>query len=125
MGGAALAAAGHRDVRGGLLPAVAGRRPRLLLLSTVEAFAVRRMLRPLAGWVLGVGAYYLLIGFTTVSVTGLLADNPALADKAAQAGFSALGAIDGFTATLFALLALPVGGFTAVRMSAFVTAEAG
>ena len=125
VGGSALAAAGRRDVRGGLVAAAAGRRPRLVLLSSMEAFAVRRMLRPLTGWVVGVGAYYLLIGFTTVSVTDFLAGNPALADEAAQAGFTALGAIEGFAATLFALLALPVSGFTAVRVSAFMTAETG
>ncbi|MBQ1073279.1 hypothetical protein KBX06_08885 [Micromonospora sp. C31] len=125
LGGAAIVAAGHRDVRGGLVAAAAGRRSRLVLLGSVEAFAVRRVLRPLTGWALGVGAYYLLIGFTTLSVTDFLTDNPAFAAEAARAGFTALGAVEGFTATLFALLALPVGGFTAVRMSAFVAAETG
>ncbi|GAA3953197.1 hypothetical protein [Actinoplanes auranticolor] len=120
---AVLAAAGHRDVQGGLIAVASGRRPRLRLLSTVETFALRRLLRPLTGWALGVGAYYLLIGFTTVSVTGFLAGNPALADEAARAGFTGLGAVEGFIATLFALLALPVGAFTAVRMSAYVAAE--
>lgn len=121
--GAALSAAGRRDVRGGLVPATSGRRPRLGLLNTVEAFAVRRMMWPLAGWVLGIGAYYLLIGLTTITATELLADNPALADEAARAGFTGLAAVEGFTATLFALLAMPVGAFAAVRMSAFVAAE--
>ena len=124
LAGAALVAAGHRDVRGGLVAAASGRRPHLALLATVEAFAVRRVLRPLTGWALGIGAYYLLIGFTAVSVTEFLAGSPALADEAARAGFSGLGAVEGFTATMFALLALPVGGFAAARMSAFVTAEA-
>ena len=123
LGVAAVAAAGHRDVRGGLVAASAGRRPRLRLLTTVEGFATRRMLRPLLGWALGIGAYYLLIGFTAVSITGFLADNPALADEAANAGFASLGVVEGFTATLFALLAMPVGGFVAVRVSAFVAAE--
>lgn len=123
LAGVALAAAGRRDVRGGLVAAASGRRPWLGLLSSVEAFAVRRLLRPLTGWALGIGAYYLLIGCTTVSVTDFLTDNPALAGEAARAGFTGLGAVEGFTATLFALLALPVGGFTAVRMSAFVAAE--
>ncbi|MFI6784672.1 hypothetical protein [Micromonospora sp. NPDC050276] len=121
--GTALGAAGHRDVRGGLVAPAAGRQPQLILLSSVEGFAVRRVLRPLTGWALGVGAYYLLIGCTAMSVTGFLADNPALAAEAARAGFAALGAVDGFAATLFALLALPVGGFCAVRMSAFIAAE--
>lgn len=121
--GVAVAAAGRRDVRGGLIAVAAGRGPRQMLLTGVGAFAVRRMLRPLTGWVLGIGAYYLLIGFTTVSVTEFLSDNPALAEEATRAGFTALGAVEGFAATLFALLALPVGGFTAVRVSAFVAAE--
>ena len=45
LAGAALAAAGHRDVRGGLVAAASGRRPRLGLLSEVEAFAARRRRR--------------------------------------------------------------------------------
>ncbi|MEU4689861.1 hypothetical protein [Actinoplanes sp. NPDC023714] len=124
IGALALVAARHRDVRGGLVPAAAGRRPRTLLLASVETFAVRRALRPLAGWMIGVGAYYLLIGLTAVSVTGFLRDNPALAGEAAEAGFASLGSVAGFAATLFAILALPVGAFTAVRMGAFVAAEA-
>jgi ABC-2 type transport system permease protein len=93
------------------------------LLTSVETFAVRRVLRPLAGWMIGLGAYYLLIGLTAVSVTDFLRDNPALAGRATQAGFETLGSITGFAATLFAILALPVGAFTAVRMSSFIAAE--
>ncbi|MEU4624847.1 hypothetical protein AB0G04_33355 [Actinoplanes sp. NPDC023801] len=120
---AMLAAAGRRDVRGGLVAASPSRPPRLRLLGSVEMFALRRLLRPLSGWALGIGAYYLLIGMTAVSVTDFLAGDPALADGAAEAGFGDIGAVKGFTATLFAILALPVGGFTAVRMAAFVAAE--
>ncbi|WP_250036674.1 ABC transporter permease [Paractinoplanes maris] len=122
VAGAALVLAGRRDLRGGLFAERSGRRPRLRLLSGVEAFAVRRMVRPLTGWALGIGAYYLLIGLTAVSITEFLTGNPRLADEAARAGFS-LGAVEGFTATLFAILALPVGGFTAMRLGAFVAAE--
>ncbi|MFF5079409.1 ABC transporter permease [Actinoplanes sp. NPDC000266] len=120
---AALAAACRRDVQGGLLAPAAGRRPRTRLLASVETFAVRRVLRPLTGWMIGIGAYYLLIGLTAVSVTEFLRDNPALAGQAAQAGFDALGSTTGFTATLFALLAMPAGVFTAVRIAELVTAE--
>ncbi|GAA0526629.1 ABC transporter [Paractinoplanes ferrugineus] len=119
----ALAIARRRDVRDGLLPAAAGRRPRTLLLAGVTTFAVGRVLRPLTGWMLGIGAYYLLIGLTAVSVTDFLRDNPAMAGKASQAGFQGLGSIAGFAATLFAILAIPVGGFVTVRMTAFVAAE--
>jgi ABC-2 type transport system permease protein len=89
----------------------------------VAAFAVRRAVRPLTGWAIGIGAYYLLIGLTAVSVTEFLAGNPAMAGQAAEAGFDGLGAIAGFAAVLFALLAVPAGGFTAVRMGAFIAAE--
>ncbi|MDY7089408.1 MAG: polyketide antibiotic transporter [Actinomycetota bacterium] len=119
----AVAAAGRREVRGGLVAGQPRRRPRLGLLGSVEGFAVRRVVRVLSGWALGIGAYYLLIGLTAVSVTEFLADNPALADQAEKAGFTGLGSVAGFAATLFALLAMPVGGFTAVRMGEFVAAE--
>ncbi|SDT80406.1 ABC transporter permease [Actinoplanes derwentensis] len=119
----ALAVAGRREVREGLVAASPARRPRLGLLGSVEAFAVRRVLRPLTGWTIGIGAYYLLIGLTAVSITGFLADNPALAGQAGQAGFAELGSIAGISATLFAILAMPASGFAAVRMGAFVAAE--
>ncbi|GAA0504067.1 hypothetical protein Ade02nite_35040 [Paractinoplanes deccanensis] len=120
---AARLAAGHREVRGALVRSRTGRAARLGLLGSVEAFAVRRVLRPLTGWTLGVGAYYLLIGLTAVSVTAFLADNAGLADQAEQAGFASLRSIAGFTATLFAVLAMPAGVFAATRLGAFVAAE--
>ncbi|SCL43964.1 ABC-2 type transport system permease protein [Micromonospora citrea] len=113
----------RRDVRDGLVAPAAGRPPRLRLLRSVESFAVRRMLRPLAGWSAGVGAYFLLIGALAVSLTEFLADNARFADLAAQAGFAGLGTVHGYVASLFALLAVPVGAFTAVRLAAFAAAE--
>jgi ABC-2 type transport system permease protein len=120
---AALVAAGRRDVRGGLVAPAAGRPPRTGLLGSVTGFAVRRMLRPLAGWSAGIGAYFLLIGLIADSMTGFLADNPVFADAAGQAGFAGLASVEGYAATLFALLAVPVGVFAADRMNAFAAAE--
>lgn len=120
---AAFVASGRRDVGGGLMAVASRRRARLGLLATVEGFAIRRVLWPLAAWSAGVVAYFLLIGLTSTSITDFLSDNPAFADLAAQAGFAGLGTVKGFAATLFALLAVPVGGFTAVRLAAFVAAE--
>ena len=54
---AAVTVARHRDVRDGLIAPAAGRAPRTRLLGSIEGFAVRRMLRPLAGFCAGVGAY--------------------------------------------------------------------
>ncbi|MFI7577097.1 ABC transporter permease [Micromonospora sp. NPDC049497] len=120
---AALVLAGRRDVRGGLLPASAGRRPRRWLLGSVDAFAVRRLLRPLAGWAAGIAAYFLLIGVLAAEMTAFLTDNPRFATLAADAGFGGLGSVRGYAAALFALLAVPVGAFAAVRVAAFAAAE--
>lgn len=121
----AAAAAGRRDIRGGYLRSPSGRAPRMWLLGSVQAFAVRRLLRPLAAWSAGVGTYYLLIGVLAVSMTDFLADNPRFADLAAQAGFAGLGTVKGYTATLFALLALPTGAFAAVRLARLAEDESG
>ncbi|WBB68466.1 hypothetical protein [Micromonospora sp. WMMD812] len=122
--GAALAAAGRRDVRGGWFGPAAGRAPRLRLLRSVPGFATRRMMRPLGGWAAGVGAYFLLIGMLAVSMTEFLTDNPRFADLAAQAGFAGLGSVEGYVAALFALLAVPVGVFAAVRVATTAADEA-
>ncbi|MEU9507357.1 hypothetical protein AB0D32_13865 [Micromonospora sp. NPDC048170] len=118
------AATARRDVRGGWLAPRTGRAPRLRLLGSIPAFALRRLLRPLAGWTAGVGAYYLLIGLLAVSMTDFLADNPRFADLAAQAGFAGLGSVEGYVAAMFALLAIPAGIFTAVHVATTATAEA-
>ncbi|GAB1692871.1 hypothetical protein [Krasilnikovia sp. M28-CT-15] len=114
---AAVRAAALRDVGGAVVAPSAGRNPRRALLGSVQAFAVRRMLRPLAGWSVGVGAYFLLIGLIARSMTAFLTDNPQFAQLAAQAGFE-LGSVEGYAATLFGLLAVPAGVFVAVRLAA-------
>ncbi|WNM39018.1 hypothetical protein RMN56_28440 [Micromonospora halotolerans] len=119
----ALALAGKRDIRAGLLRPPAGRASRRWLLGSVGAFAVRRMVRPLAGWSAGIGAYFLLIGLLASSLTGFLTDNPGFADLAAQAGFAGLGTVEGYSATLFALLTIPIGAFATARLAAFAAAE--
>ncbi|MEN3615999.1 hypothetical protein AAH979_41815 [Plantactinospora sp. ZYX-F-223] len=122
---ATAAVAARRDVGAGWLATSAGRPPRLRLLGSVPGFATRRLLRPLAGWAAGVAAYFLLIGLLAVSMTSFLADNPRFAELAAQAGFGALGSVEGYVAALFALLAIPVGVFAAARVSAMAADEAG
>ncbi|MGW4054309.1 ABC transporter permease [Streptomyces sp. NPDC004779] len=119
----AIAAAGRRDVRGGHLPSRSGRAPRRYLLGSPQAFAVRRLLRPLAAWSVGVGAYYLLIGALAASMTDFLTSNPRFAELAAQAGFGELVTVEGYVATLFALLAVPVGAFAAVRLAELAQEE--
>ncbi|WP_166616412.1 polyketide antibiotic transporter, partial [Kineococcus vitellinus] len=119
----ALLALAHRDVGEGLLRQRSDRAARLGLLGSVEAFALRRGLRALAGWSAGIGAYYLLLGLTAVSVTGFLAGDSGVARMAERAGFGALERVEGFSAAVFSLLAIPVGAFAAARMAALAAAE--
>jgi ABC-2 type transport system permease protein len=119
----AVAAARRRDVRGGVLSGGRMRRSHLALLGSLPGFAVRSVLRQLTGWTLAVGAYYLLVGLISKSVTGFLLDNPQFAAMARQAGFE-LDVVEGFAATLFTLLAVPIGGFAAVRIAALAHSEA-
>ncbi|XVV10115.1 hypothetical protein ACQP2X_35455 [Actinoplanes sp. CA-131856] len=120
---AAVRLAGRRDAGDGIIAGRTNRQRSGGLLSSVEAFAVRRLLLPLSGWAAGVVAYFLLIGLTAVTVTEFMAQNRAFTDAAGQAGFSRLDQVSGFTAAIFALLALPIGGFAAVRLHAFIAAE--
>ncbi|HEY6747799.1 MAG TPA: polyketide antibiotic transporter [Mycobacteriales bacterium] len=113
----ALAAAGRRDVGAGVLPGRDIRPPRVRLLRSLAGFAARRSLRSLAAWATGLATYYLLIGLLADSLTGFLADNPRYAELAAQAGLVSLGTVEGYVAALFALLAIPVGVYAAVRIS--------
>ncbi|MFI8515843.1 ABC transporter permease [Streptomyces sp. NPDC085460] len=113
----ATASAGRRDIRGGHLPSPSGRAPRRVLLGSAQAFAVRRLLRPLAAWSVGIGVYFLLIGVLAVSMTAFLTANPRFAELAAQAGFGGLATVEGYVAALFALLAVPVGAFVSVRLA--------
>lgn len=124
LSGAAVAAAAHRDSGDGLLGRSRSRRPRTRLLGSVGAFAVRRSLRPLAGWTVGVAAYYLLVGALTVSITGFLTGNARFAELAADAGFGGLGSVTGFAAALFSLLAIPAGTYGAARIAATADDEA-
>lgn len=115
--------AARRDVGGAIVAAAGGRPARLALLGSVSAFAVRRTLRPLAGWSAGIGAYFLLIGLIARSMTDFLSANPQFATMAAAAGFGELGTVQGYAATLCALLAVPVGVFVAVRLAAVAADE--
>jgi len=115
---AAVRTAQRRDLGSGLVVLEADRAPRSRLLTSLPAFAVRRTLRPLAVWGAGVAAYFLLIGLLASSLTQFLSENRQFADMAAQAGFAGLGTVEGYVASLFSILAVPVGLFAAGRIAA-------
>jgi ABC-2 type transport system permease protein len=120
----AVRLAARRDVGGAILAPSTGRTARRALLGSVGAFAVRRTLRPLVGWSIAIGAYFGLIGLIARSLTDFLTSNPQFAALAAQAGFPELGTVEGYAATLSALLAIPAGVFVAVRLATVAADEA-
>lgn len=123
-GTAAAVTAARRDVGGGLVASRPSRRARTYLLGSVLGFAVRRNLRPLAGWGAGVGVYFLLIGLVATSMLALLSKDPQLAETAGQAGFGGLTSIGGYVGVLSGVVAVPVGVFSVARVDALRSMEA-
>ena len=123
LAGLALAAAvrlcsSRRDVGAGVLPARTSHRARLGGLRSLPGFAVRRSTGSVVAWATGIWLYFLVIGLLASSLTVFLADNPLFADLAARAGFGSLTTVAGYLASLFALLAVPLGLFAAGRVAA-------
>ncbi|MCW0212531.1 MAG: polyketide antibiotic transporter [Pseudonocardia sp.] len=123
LGVAALVVAARRDVDHGLFGSRGRHGPRRWLLGSVVGFVVRRGVRSWVAWAAGVFAYFLLLGLLAGSVTAFLADNERFADLASAAGFDELGSVPGYAATMFALLGLPAGVFTAARIAEVVEDE--
>ncbi|WP_234834884.1 polyketide antibiotic transporter [Mycolicibacterium stellerae] len=123
LAAAALIAAGRRDVGAGLVAMPTRRSPRTELLKSVEGFAIRRAIRPTVGWVVGIGAYYLLLGALIASILEFFDGNQRFADLASSAGFGGLNSANGFAAALFSLLAIPTGLYAATRLAAMVADE--
>jgi ABC-2 type transport system permease protein len=71
-----------------------------------------------------VAAYFLLIGLLAGSMTDFLRDNPEFARLAASVGFARLASVQGYAASLFSLLAVPVGAYAAGRVAAAGADEA-
>ncbi|BBX17237.1 polyketide antibiotic transporter [Mycolicibacterium duvalii] len=118
----ALAAA-RRDLDSGWLRVRTRRRPHTALLGSIAAFAVRRAIRPLAGWGLGIGVYFAVIGAMTASVLAFFDDNPRFGQLASTAGFVGLDSAGGFAAALFNILPLATGLYAAARLATFVAEE--
>lgn len=115
--------AARRDLRGAWCSTPTHRRPRPRLLGSPWSFAVRRATGPFLGWSAGVAAWFLLIGLLAASMTAFLRENPRFAALADTAGFGGLVRVEGYSAALFTLLAIPLGTFVAVRVAAFVRDE--
>ena len=121
--GAATLASG-RDVGSGRLRGRDRARTPSRLLRSLAGLAVHRTRRPVATWGLGLAAYFLLIGLLATTMVDFLRDNPVFAQLAEQAGVVQLGSVEGYVASLFSLLAVPVGAFAAGRIAAAAHDEA-
>ncbi|GAA4745065.1 exporter of polyketide antibiotics [Modestobacter marinus] len=120
---AALAVSTRRDVGSGPWRRPGTVRPGARPLRSLPALAARHTGRPVLGWGAAVVAYFLLIGLLATTMTDFLSENPRFAELAARAGFAELGSVRGYVASLFTLLAVPVGGFVASRVAATATDE--
>jgi ABC-2 type transport system permease protein len=123
LAGLAVAAAvavvsSRRDLGAGMLPARTSHRARLGGLRSLPGFAMRNSSGSVVAWATGIWLYFLVIGLLSSSLTVFLADNPLFADLAARAGFGSLTTVAGYLASLFALLAVPLGLFAAGRVAA-------
>ncbi|MBM7805733.1 ABC-2 type transport system permease protein [Geodermatophilus bullaregiensis] len=121
---AALALAGSRDLGTGRWQGRDHPRAPSRLLRSLPGLAVHRTRRPTATWSAGVAAYFLLIGLLATAMLDFLRDNPAFAQLAAAAGFARLASVQGYAASLFSLLAVPVGAYAAGRVAAVAADEA-
>ncbi len=120
----APALAGTRDVGTGRWRGRDRGRAPSRLLRSLPGLAVHRTRRPTLTWSLGVAAYFLLIGLLATAMLDFLRDNPVFAQLAAAAGFARLASVQGYAASLFSLLAVPVGAYVAGRVAAFAADEA-
>jgi ABC-2 type transport system permease protein len=114
----AAALTAGRDVGSGRLRGRDRGRTPSRLLGSLTGLAVHRTRRPTFTWGLGLAAYFLLIGLLATSMVEFLRENPVFAELAEQAGIVQLGSVEGYVASLFSLLAVPVGAFAAGRIAA-------
>lgn len=118
FGVAAALACRWRDLHAGLLRVGDRHRARTVLLRSLSRFAVRRALGSVLAWATAVWLYFFLVGLLASSVTVFLAENRVFAELAARAGFGSLSTVTGYVASLFALLAVPLGLYAASRIAA-------
>ena len=123
FGLAALWTARHRDVGRGLIRVATSRAPKTMLLGSLTGFAIRRAIRPTAGWAMGIATYFVLFGALIASILEFFDTNRRFAELAAAAGFGGLDSANGFAAALFGLLAVPTSLYAAARLAALVTDE--
>ncbi|WP_239591434.1 polyketide antibiotic transporter [Mycolicibacterium tusciae] len=123
FGVAALWTARHRDAGRGLIRVATSRAPQTMLLGSLTGFAIRRAIRPTAGWAIGIATYFVVFGALIASILEFFGTNRRFAELAAAAGFGGLDSAAGLAAALFGLLAVPTSLYAATRLAALATDE--
>lgn len=126
-GAALLAGAGaifmRRDVGAGLLPARDRRSPRLWLLGSPTTQALRGEVGFLAGWLVGVGAFALILGVVADSVTSAKIPESARKQIAKFSDVS-ITAASGYLGFTFLFFVLAVSLFSCSQVAAIRREEA-
>jgi ABC-2 type transport system permease protein len=123
LGAGALWAARHRDLGDAIVSVRDSRRPRTRLLHSIFGFALRRGGRLTLWWAAGMATYFLLIGTTLAWLLDLFVKNPRFAELAAAAGLGGHNLVNVIAATLFSMLAVLTGLYSAMRLAAMVADE--
>jgi ABC-2 type transport system permease protein len=123
LASAALLAARHRDLGDGIVAVRDSRPPRTRLLRSIGGFALRRTGRTTLWWATGIAACFLLLGATLAWILELFQANPRFAELAAAAGLGGHKMVNVIAASLFSMLAVPTGLYSAVRLAAMVADE--
>jgi ABC-2 type transport system permease protein len=123
LASAALLAARHRDLGDGIVAVRDSRPPRTRLLRSIGGFALRRTGRTTLWWATGIAACFLLLGATLAWILELFQANPRFAELAAAAGLGGHKMVNVIAASLFSMLAVPTGLYSAVRLGAMVADE--
>jgi ABC-2 type transport system permease protein len=120
--GAALIAA-RRDVGAGLLPARDSAQPRLALLSSPTAHALREERGSLIVWLLGTGAFGLIIGVISKSINSA-GISKSLQDEFAKLGTGSILTPRGYIAFTFIFFVLALSLFACTQVGAMRSEEA-
>lgn len=123
LAGATLLIVRRRDLGEGIVAVPARRSPRTRLLHSLGGFALRRAGWITSGWLVGVAAFYFLIGALLASVLEFFRTSPQIAEMAADAGISSSDSVDVFAAPLFSILPVATGLYAAMRVATFVSDE--
>lgn len=106
-----------RDIGTGVLPAQDSRAPRLLLLSSPSAQALREATGTIAAWMITVGAFSLLLGVVSKSISPTDVSK-SIQREIARIGSGAITTPSGYLAFIFIFLMLAICVFACAQVGA-------